>query len=187
MQYETKNFDHLLGLNGFSDELLKAHFGLYQGYVKNTNKAHETLQNTDLDAYLYGEVARRFGWEFNGMRLHELYFENMKQGSGNLDTASALAKSLNEHYSDWEADFRAKAGMRGIGWVVLYKDMVSGRLFNTWINEHDMGHLTGCEPLLILDAFEHAYIKDYGMKKADYINAFMKVIDWEVVSNRFEA
>ena len=50
----------------------------------------------------------------------------------------------------------------GIGWVILYRDPQSGRLFNTWINEHDLGHLSGGDPLLVMDVFEHAYITHIG-------------------------
>jgi len=77
--------------------------------------------------------------------------------------------------------------MRGIGWVVLYYDSQSGRLFNVWINEHDAGHLAGAIPLLVMDVFEHAFMIDYGLKRADYIEAFFKAIDWSAVSERFGA
>jgi len=84
----------------------------------------------------------------------------------------------------WEKDSRAMAAMRGIGWVILYYDKQADRLFNVWINEHDVGHFSGCAPLLAIDVFEHAYLIDYGTKRADYIDAFMKVIDWKVVEKR---
>ena len=108
MVYEAKNFDNLLGLKGFSDPLLNNHFKLYQGYVTHTNKILELL-NKGADTYEYGELKRRFGWEFNGMRLHEYYFGNMSKGARNLDTGSELHKKLCEQfgsYEEWEADFK---------------------------------------------------------------------------------
>ena len=75
--------------------------------------------------------------------------------------------------------------MRGIGWAILYEDSATGDLFNIWVNEHDFGHLTGAKPILVLDVFEHAYILDYGLKRADYIEAFFKAIDWGIVLGRF--
>ena len=75
--------------------------------------------------------------------------------------------------------------MRGIGWVILYYDLINKRLFNVWVNEHDTGHLSGAIPILVLDVFEHAFMIDYGLKRADYIEAFFKAISWKVVSNRF--
>lgn len=192
MLFETKNFENLIGTEGFSDQLLKNHFTLYQGYVTNTNKITDTirmfLKENRLGTPEFAELKRRFGWEFNGMRLHELYFENMTKSGEELDRNSALFKKIVEifeAYENWEKVFKAVGAMRGIGWVILYYDTVSGRMFNTWINEHDVGHLVGCKPILIMDVFEHAYMIDYGLKRADYIEAFFKAIDWSVAINRF--
>ena len=100
-----------------------------------------------------------------------------------------LGKKLAEEfgsYENWEADFKGVGTMRGIGWAILYQDNVSGRLINQWINEHDVGHPAGCTPLLILDVFEHAFMIDYGLKRADYITAFFKNIKWEAVESRMK-
>ena len=192
MAYEPKNYDHLLGTPGFSDQLLKNHFTLYQGYVTNVNKTVEILGELTKDgksnSTMYAEVRRRLGWEWNGMRLHELYFGNMNKASAPLGEDTPLSESVKRiygSYGDWEKDFRTVATMRGIGWAVLYYDKESRELFNVWVNEHDMGHLAGCSPLLVLDVFEHAYTLDYGLKKADYIEAFSKAIDWAAVESRF--
>lgn len=190
--YEIKKFDHLLGLDGFSDELLKNHFTLYEGYVNNTNKliglTAELAQQDKAGTPEFTETTRRFGWEFNGMRLHELYFENMMKGGSTLDEQSPLGKKIIEEFgslAQWEKHFRALAAMRGIGWVVLYQDNFTGALNNVWINEHDGGHLAGCVPILVMDVFEHAYMIQYGLKRADYIEAFMKNICWHVAGARF--
>lgn len=192
MIYKAKNFDHLLGTPGFSDQLLKNHFTLYQGYVTNTNKFADILSQMLKDGKTgspeYSELKRRFGWEWNGMRLHEYYFGNMANGGKVLSKDSAFYRKLTEDwdfYENWEKDFKATDAMRGIGWVVLYLDPVANRFFNTWINEHDVGHLEGAIPLLIIDVFEHAFMIDYGLKRADYIETFFKAIDWSVVANRF--
>jgi Fe-Mn family superoxide dismutase len=86
---------------------------------------------------------------------------------------------------NWERDFRATGALRGIGWVILYYDSAAGRLFNVWVNEHDVGHLSGAFPILVMDVFEHAFMIDYGLKRADYIEAFFKAIDWSSVAKRF--
>ncbi|MFH1574249.1 MAG: Fe-Mn family superoxide dismutase [Acidobacteriota bacterium] len=194
MAYEAKNFEHLLGTDGFSNTLLNNHFTLYKGYVTNTNKVAE-----ELDALLkegktgtpqYAELSRRFGWEFNGMRLHEYYFGNMYKGGETIDKASPLAAKINQEFGsfeNWEKDFRATGALRGIGWTILYNERVGGRLFNVWVNEHDVGHLSGAVPLLVMDVFEHAFMTDYGLKRADYIEAFFKAIHWKSVSDRFVA
>lgn len=188
MAYEAKNFESLLGTKGLSDQLLKNHFTLYQGYVTNTNKVAERLEALLKEGATgtaeYAELKRRFGWEFNGMRLHELYFGNMVKGGAVLDPKSPLKAKLAQafgSYENWEKDFRATGAMRGIGWVILSRDPVSGRFFNTWINEHDAGHLAGAAPLMVMDVFEHAFMIDYGLKRADYIEAFFQAINWRGV------
>ncbi len=192
MAYVSKNYDSLLGMEGFSETLLKNHFTLYQGYVTNTNKVHDLLVELHKAGKTagpdYAELKRRFGWEFNGMRLHELYFENLG-GKGQLNQSSKLGKKLAEEfgsYVHWESDFKATGSMRGIGWVILYQDNLTGKLFNQWINEHDVGHLAGCTPILILDVFEHAFMIDYGLKRTDYISAFFKNIKWDIVDARLK-
>lgn len=192
MTYEAKNFEHLIGTKGFSDQLLKNHFTLYQGYVSNTNKVAELLARLHMDGKAgtpeYAELKRRFGWEFNGMRLHEYYFTNMTKNGEEPDKNSPLWRKIKEafgSYENWESDFKSVGSMRGIGWIILYCDPVSGRLFNSWINEHDIGHLSGTIPLLIMDVFEHAYMLDYGLKRPDYMKAFFDAINWPILDHRF--
>ena len=193
MSYQAKDYSRLLGTPGFSEQLLKNHFTLYQGYVNNTNKLAETLKamlkEGKANTPEYAELKRRFGWEWNGMRLHEYYFDNLVNGGKPLDPNSDLAKKIDEDfgsYAEWEKEFKATGVMRGIGWVVLYLDPISNKLFNSWINEHDIGHLAGCKLLLVMDVFEHAFMIDYGLKRADYVEAFFKNIDWSVVSSRLK-
>ncbi len=190
MSYTARDFNSLIGMKGFSETLLKNHFTLYQGYVTNTNKAADTLSQMLKEGKTgtpeYAELKRRFGWEFNGMRLHELYFENLK-GSGGMDKGGNLAKKMEKDFGGvdaWEKDFRACGAMRGIGWVVLYFDAAGGRLFNSWINEHDVAHLAGCTPILVMDVFEHAYMTDYQLKRADYLEAFFTNINWKAAEAR---
>jgi len=186
--YKAKDFNNLVGIKGFSENLLKNHFSLYQGYVNNINKIIELLENINKSSPEFAELNRRFGWEFNGMRLHELYFENMKKGGIKINKNGALFKKIVLDFGSfekWEEEFKSIGAMRGVGWVVLYYDPSSDRLFNIWINEHDVGHLAGAKPLLVMDVFEHAYMIDYGIKKADYIKAFFELIDWDIVERRF--
>ena len=83
MAYMAKDYSNLIGMEGFSETMLRNHFTLYQGYVNNTNKLHELLKSKAKDATNpeYAELKRRFGFEFNGMRLHEYYFENLGRES----------------------------------------------------------------------------------------------------------
>src|SRR3989344_305779 len=174
MPYEAKKFEHLLGLSGFSDQLLKDHFTLYQGYVANFNKLDEILMGMEKAGNFgtpeFAELNRRLGWEFNGMRLHELYFSNLTKTFRALDAGSPLHAAIVKEFRSfemWEKDFTSMGVMRGIGWVVLYHDAVAGRLFNVWVNEHDVGHMAGTVPLLVMDVVEHPYIRGYGIVRKD--------------------
>lgn len=193
MTYTAQNFESLLGLKGFSDQLLQNHFKLYQGYVTNTNKLLDTLAAMEKDGKTatpeYAELKRRFGWEFNGMRLHELYFGNMTKKKTTLPEKSPLHKLMVETFGSGpacETAFTETGKMRGIGWVVMTYDPVGKKLLHLWVNEHDVGHLAGTVPLLIMDVFEHAFMLDYGLNRADYIKAFVSAIDWDVVQERFK-
>lgn len=189
--YEAKKYDTLIGTEGFSEALLKNHFTLYEGYVKNTNTLVEKLDAMAKEGKggtpEYNELKRRFGWEWNGMRMHELYFGNMKKGGVTWNDRSLLAGAIEKrwgNYGEWAKDFKSTGAMRGIGWVVLATDKVSGALFNIWVNEHDAGHLVGTTPLLVMDVFEHAFMLDYGLSRTAYIDAFWNSIDWGCVENR---
>ncbi len=190
MAYTAKDYTKLVGMEGFSETLLKNHFTLYQGYVTNTNKLLDSLAAMAKEGKIgtpeYSELKRRLGFEFNGMRLHEYYFENLG-GKTPLDKAGKLGKKLTEDfgsYENWEKDFKGTGAMRGIGWTILYQDNITGRLINQWINEHETGHFAGCFPILVLDVFEHAFMIDYGLKRADYIEAFFKNINWTAAEKR---
>lgn len=190
-EYIAKDYSYLYGMPGFSDALLKMHFQLYQGYVKNTNlllNRFKELEVQDKDqSYDYGALKRRFGWEWNGMRLHELYFDNLGDRIA-LDKSDPLYQRIIKDfgsYESWKKNFIATGLIRGIGWVILYRDAQTGRLFNTWINEHDLGHLAGGNPLLVMDVFEHAYITQFGLDRGKYIQVFFDNIDWSKVAERY--
>jgi Fe-Mn family superoxide dismutase len=187
--YTKKDFSALLGTEGFSDTLLNNHFTLYEGYVNNTNTLIEKLETMAPGTPEYAELKRRFGWEWNGMRLHELYFENMTK-EVTAEPSGELLEKLNatyESFAEWQTQFVGTGTMRGIGWVVMTYDESAEKIFTTWVNEHDMGILAGTKILLIMDVFEHAFLTDYGIKRADYIQNFLKHIDWDVVANRLTA
>lgn len=191
MKYEIKKFENLSGVEGFSEQIIRNHFTLYEGYVNNTNKLNDILVELERGDKFgtpeFAELNRRLAWEWNGMRLHELYFGNLIKGGIELKNDSELYKKIIEEwgsFESWEKDFKSMGAMRGLGWVILYYDREARRLFNVWINEHDTGHFSGAEPFLVMDVFEHAYMLDYGLKRADYIEAFFKNINWSVVQNR---
>jgi Fe-Mn family superoxide dismutase len=190
--YSVQDFTRLLGTPGFSDALLTQHFELYKGYVKNANALHDELEAATPSkppAPRWSELKRRFGWEWNGMRLHEMYFANLTKGRVNLGKVAGLGAQIIRDFGSleaWEKEFRATGSLRGIGWAALVWDTEASRLFNVWIDEHDRGQLAGCAVLLLMDVFEHAYMPDYGTKRAEYIDAFLAAADWDLATHRFE-
>jgi Fe-Mn family superoxide dismutase len=191
--YSPKNYDHLLSMPGFEERFVKMHIALYQGYVRNTNELLGKLEGLSASGGAkggsaeFGALKRRLGWEMDGMRLHELYFDQLG-GSGEADPKSPLYAALAGQFGSfekWKSEFVATGLIRGIGWSVLYLDPDTGRLFNTWINEHDVGHLAGGKPLLIMDVFEHAFMPQFGLDRSAYIDAFFRNIHWKVIERRF--
>ena len=188
--YAERQFDNLSGLNGISEEQIAQHLKLYAGYVLNTNKLNEQLgeliRANDTASPKFVELKRRLGFEYNGMRLHEYYFENMKAGSG--DAGSGLTDALGENFGDfetWKNDFLGVGKMRGVGWAILARDPFSGKLSNHWITLHEEGNVAGFQPLLVMDVWEHAFTVDYKpTERAKYIDAFYSNIDWSVVDGR---
>lgn len=188
--YKEKSFD-LPTMEGFSEKQISEHLKLYAGYVKNINALEEKIsalkENTEENATQIAELKRRQGFEFNGMRLHEYYFEALG-GSGELANGNGLMKALAEQYGSfdaWLTDFKQTAMMRGIGWVILYYDSSEKKFFNVWVNSHEDGHLAGLAPLLVLDVWEHAFLFDYlPSQRKDYIEAFFKNLKWEVAEKR---
>lgn len=187
--FSVRDFSPLLEMPGWNKDLLQMHFRLYEGYVKNTNLLLDELSQKDKKSYDFGALKRRLAWEWDGMRLHELYFENLGK-KGAIPESTSLEKQIQKDFGSWEAwkeDFIATGMMRGIGWVVLYKDKQSSRLCNAWINEHDVGHLVLGDPLLVMDVFEHAYITQFGLDRSKYIDLFFQSLDWDVVFKRWMA
>lgn len=189
--FSPRNYDHLFLLPGFSEISMRNHLTLYHGYVKNANLLAEMMREWLMvgksGLIEWAEFKRRFAWEFNGMRLHELYFENLTATATALDRQSQLYKKIEAdfgQYGLWERGFKETGGMRGVGWVILAYDVPTGRLFNVWLDEHDSGLLVDTLPLLVMDVFEHAFLIDYGLKRQDYVEAFFNVIDWVRVEKR---
>ena len=193
--YTAKSFD-LSDLTGISNETLAMHFKLYEGYVTNTNVLNQRIADLigegNLDATqvaAFSELKRRFGFEYNGMVLHEYYFENMqKHGTGDPSTGDAFINAAAESfgsYDVWKADFMNTGKMRGVGWAAVYQDPSNGAISNHWINLHETGNVAGYKPILIMDVWEHAFIKDYApADRPKYIEAFFANINWDVVNSR---
>ncbi len=191
-QYQEETFD-LSRVVGLSEKQISEHLKLYAGYVKNVNKLSEDIARFSGDeahAVAVSELRRRFGFEFNGMRLHELYFEALGGGGRQDGARGALKDALVTQFGSfdaWTTDFKKTGMMRGIGWALLVRDQLSGNLFNVWVSDHEIGHLAGLPVLLAMDVWEHAYAVDFlPTGRKEYIEVFSKNIRWDVVESRFQ-
>lgn len=192
MDYQEKKFN-LPSLEGISDESVKQHLGLYAGYVKNFNaissKLIEYAKDTEANSHALSELIRRKSFEFDGMRLHEYYFEQFEGGPKELDKNSALAKAFEKEYHGYFNEyFKAIGSMRGPGWAMLYWDPIGAQFQAGFVGEQHQGHFVTLPIILALDVWEHAFILDYGAAgKGKYIDAFFKNLNWSVMERRFEA
>lgn len=189
--YKPKEHLKPSGLIGISDDQINDHWLLYKGYVAQVNTLHDELkalaQQGQGATLAYADRRRRYGFEYNGMVLHEYYFENMTSkgkalAAGELKTA--IEKTWGS-FENWQKDFEAAGKTRGIGWAILYLDRATNCLSNHFVAEHQNGHIAGFKPILVMDIWEHAYMVDHRAGgRGKYIEAFIKNIDWDVVTKR---
>jgi Fe-Mn family superoxide dismutase len=196
--YKPRQFN-LSGLKGISDQTLEMHFKLYEGYVKETNNLTERITEFIKDGNVdqeempaYSELTRRLGFEYNGMVLHEYYFDNLQRGTGTGNPAQTsqfvkAAEATFGNYDIWKADFVGIGKMRGVGWAICNQNPANGRLSNHWITLHETGNVAGFNPILVMDVWEHAFLLDYKpAERPKYIEAFFSNINWGMVEDRLK-
>jgi Fe-Mn family superoxide dismutase len=195
MVREAKNFEQLLGGNvkGLSDLQLTEHFKLYKGYVKKLNEIWERLRTVDRSAPNYSfddysELKRREPIAFNGTVLHEMYFENIGNGSTQPgDEAKRIISGSFGSFDDWLADAKACL-MSAHGWLIVSFDYKEKRLFNNLIHtEHDGGLMANTHTMIAVDAWEHAYFIDYQTKKEEYVANMLSGLNWDVIGRRLQS
>jgi len=191
-QYQPKDYSKLFSMKGLSHILLKSHFKIYYGFVSNSNQIIQRLDKLiskgNSNSFEFYELKRRFSYEFNGMKLHEMYFENLG-GKTQLHPNTLLYAKMLENfgsYKAWRKEFIATSRAKGISWVILYYDPQQDCLINVGVESNDTGSLAGCAPIVVLDITEHAYIADYELSKSSYIEMFFKNLDWDIAAMRFK-
>jgi Fe-Mn family superoxide dismutase len=194
MEIFTPQTFNIEKLEGISEKNIEEHLKLYKGYVTNANlilvKMEEFVKDSEKNAYVLGELQRRFAFEFDGMRNHEYYFKSLEGGSRQLPFGNTLTFAVEKEWGNFDAwinRFKAIAMTRGVGWAMLYYDKQSGHLLTQWVEEQHLGHLTGLSPILCLDMWEHAYVYDYPTsEKKKYIDAFFANLNWEMIEENFK-
>jgi Fe-Mn family superoxide dismutase len=192
--YEEKKFACMdKELDGISKTTNENHYKLYQGYVKKANEILAKLKDVDLDPtksnQTYSEIRElkvEYSFAVGGIKNHELYFGHL---GGNGSPPKGKIMELIERdfgsYDDWKADLKA-TGMAARGWAWLGYDWKTMSLFNYIGDAQNTYPVWGVSPLIALDVYEHAYWGDFGTKRADYIDAFFKNLDWKTVMEMVE-
>lgn len=193
MTYTARTFS-LPELSGLSKKQMDVHLALYEGYVKHVNVILDTIkrlrdEDAEANAFVMNELRRRLGFEFDGMRMHEYYFEQLEKGPSQAAEDSPLANAASEKYGNWASfitHLKEVAGTRGIGWVVTYFDPRIHSLHTAFVGDHELGQLAGLPIILAIDLWEHAYMVDYvPAEKKTYVDAFLASVDWDLVNERF--
>ncbi len=190
MKYEALSFS-IPELDGIGRESIDEHIGLYNGYVKHVNLIHEKIEayakDQEANGYAINEMRRRLGFEFGGMRNHEYYFTQFEGGAAELP-AGKLRDLIERQwgtYEAWHERFMQVAMTRGVGWAMMYHDPHTDQLVVTWVDEQHLGQLADLDIILALDMWEHSYMRDYPpSRKKEYVEAFFKNLNWNVVANR---
>lgn len=190
---QPKNQFKPIGLKGISDKQIEFHFEThYKGYVNKINEVWEKLKTADrakANQNFSDFRALKVEESFNhmGVVLHELYFENIKDGAG-TKPGKHLAELIEKNFGSfekWKEDFKA-CGIALRGWAVLVYDLSNGKLINNGLDAHNLYGFLNAVPLLVLDVYEHAYYTDQGPKRPPYIDAFFENVNWNVVNERLE-
>jgi Fe-Mn family superoxide dismutase len=192
MAHEPKNYERLFSeLRGaLSEPQLRAHFALYQGYVKKLNEIEHKLASVDRDLanYSFGdysELKRREPVAYNGTVLHELYFSNLGSTGEKIPPGfHKAATSAFGSFDSWAKDVAACVASAH-GWCLTVYDFNFGVIRNVLVSsEHHVGLLPNSAVLVAIDGWEHAYFLDYATKKADYVEKVLQHLKWSAVEQR---
>ena len=191
-KFEEKKFN-IGELKGISAKSVEEHLKLYAGYVTHSNlvleKINELSENAEPNMPLLSGLQKRFGFEYNGMRNHEVYFGSLSGGAHNLSEDSELKKKIVEEWGSfdkWLELFKSVATTRGVGWGMLDFDRKENRLLNTWVDEQHLGQLQDCTLILALDMWEHSFVYDFQPSgKKQYIEAFFENLNWSAIEENF--
>ena len=193
MDYFTEKKFDLPELAGISKKNVEEHLKLYAGYVKFSNyivdKIKELSADAEKNSYEIAELQRRFAFEHDGMKNHEIYFSQFEGGVSALGEG-ALMEQIKKDFGSYDAflaRLKALAMTRGVGWAMLYYCSETGHLLTQWVDEQHLGELNDCAMILGLDMWEHSYVADYQPSgKKNYIEDFFANLNWEVVEENYK-
>ncbi len=194
VEYKPVSYEYLLDKTPkIEKSLMRIHFELYQGYVKQVNLLNKLLEETSTqtnsaNSFQFQAIKRQYGWEFNGMVLHELFFSNLGSQE-KLAKNAPLYKKITAQwgsYDKWLDEFKQTCLQRGVGWTILYYDTATDSLYNSWVSDHADGPLVTGAPILVVDLWEHAYLCQFKTDRKSYVDAIFESVDWSVVNQRLK-
>ncbi|WP_010295789.1 superoxide dismutase [Clostridium senegalense] len=189
MKPETFNLN---SVEGISIRQLEEHYKLYVGYVNKLNEIWSVpYMSNDFTGSnpTYSKMrSLKLGetYALNGVKLHELYFENMTNGNNN--PSGVLLNAIENQFSSYEnfISYFTNVGLAVRGWVILCIDPIDNRLHIIGSDLHDQGAVWLSYPILVMDVYEHAYFMDFGTDKAKYMDTFIKNVNWDVLNERLQ-
>ena len=180
-------------LDGLSERLMTSHWqNNYGGSVRALNtikqRISEALADDSTPAFVYNDLKRGHLMRTGSVVLHELYFDNIAAPSNrDAELDSNLTKAFGS-VQNWEKEFRRIGGGLGggSGWVMLAWNTHAQTLENYWMWDH-MHAPVASVPILVMDMYEHSYHMDYGAATAQYIDAFLRNVNWTEVATRLNS
>ncbi|WP_251862481.1 superoxide dismutase [Clostridium sp. Marseille-Q2269] len=181
------NFNNVTGM---TSRQLTEHYKLYTGYVNNINEIWsipndaEDFKNSNATFSRLRCIKRGESYALDGVKLHELYFENMT--SGHVPMNGAILDKILEDFNSVEnfTELFKETGKSMRGWVVLGIDPMDTKLHIFGSDAHDNGALWLSYPLLVMDVYEHAYFMDFGTDKTKYMDVFLQNVNWNLINER---
>lgn len=173
-----------------AEQIAPHHTAHYGGALKafvsaDANLEEKTKNEAATDPAAFAHLKRLINSRGNSVVLHEFYFDGLAREA--VDPETQLRQAIEERFGSvdkWSDDFIASA-KEAAGWAMLVKHPVNGKLYNVVSDEHAMGVLWMAVPLIVIDTYEHAYYIDYQNRKSDYVEGFMRHIDWNEAGLRY--
>ncbi len=164
-----------------------AHYGgALKAFIGAEAKFEESFtKGTAIDPAAFERLKQIQSSRGDSVILHELYFDGLALKAA--EPAEVVRKAIEKRFGSldkWAADFVASA-KAAAGWAMLVVHPVNGRLYNVLSDEHAQGPLWLAVPLVVIDTYEHAFYIDYQNKKAEYVEKFLKFIDWAEAERRY--
>ena len=175
-----------------SAEIMQLHHDKHHAnYVNGANTALEALEaerNGDANADKIRALTKNLAFNLGGHTNHSIFWKNMAPNAGGNPTGE-IAEAIDRDFGSFEAFKKQFAGvatgLQGSGWAVLGYDHIAGRLIIQQLTDQQGNISVDFTPVLMLDMWEHAFYLQYKNVKADYVEAWWNVVNWDDVNERY--